>query len=226
MPPSSQQIEVDTGWVFWRSFLLVFLVREAMVWHWIQRLPRRLPPGHQLMIFLVWPNATRASLLLALLLGGVITLVAVLAVSLIVRPLLNRWRRPLVDPAESLFHLAASESPVASTPARRKSGWRWQPGALILTNRRLWFFPASWHDEPWSLAREDLTGIDLEPVSLAQLAPIRNWPDRLRLSTLTGEGAAFAVADPHAVRAWFGSFQGRNEESRSGRVAAQGVLDD
>src|SRR5258708_853422 len=148
MPPSSKPLETDVSRVFWRSFLLVFLVREWMVWHWVQGLRMPMPPGHRVLLFLFARFGTRQSVFLALLLGGVFTLLVILVVRLIVRPALNLWLRPTVDPSGWMFHLAASESPVASVPGRRKSGSRWQPGALVLTNRRLWFFPAGWYVEP------------------------------------------------------------------------------
>ena len=54
-----------------------------------------------------------------------------------------------------------------------------------------------------TLAGEDLDRVAAAPARRARLSPIRNWPDRLRLSGRNGEDASFAVADPNAVLAWF-----------------------
>jgi hypothetical protein len=37
---------------------------------------------------------------------------------------------------------------------------------------------------------------------LGELAPLRNWPEYLRVSARSGPDAIFAVADPSAVLAW------------------------
>jgi hypothetical protein len=221
MPPSSKPLELDAGWVFWRSFFLVFLVFECLLWHGLQQWPGR-PAGHRMIIFLV---RSRGSVFPALLLAGACTVLAILIVKLIVGPLLNRWLNPAVDPSWWLFHLSASDSPVASTSGRWYAGGRWQPGALVLTNRRIWFFPAGWSVEPWSLAREDLDRIETDPPHLARVAPIRNWPEWLRLGDRNGEHAWFAVADPDAVLAWFGPPARRDGDTSSSRIAPQGAFD-
>ena len=152
MSSPHKQLELDARWVYWRCFLVVFLIGQLVAWQRVQRLPARLP-GHRVMIFLLAPWATRRSVVTAILVGGLLTLVAIVFVRLIVRPLLARWLTPSVDPAGGLFHLAAGERVVASLSARRQAGWTWQPGSLTLTDRRLWFFPAAWEIEPWSLRR-------------------------------------------------------------------------
>ena len=60
MPRSSKQVEIDARWVYWRSFLLFFLVHQLMVWHRISLLPVRMP-GHRMIIFLLAPWATPQS---------------------------------------------------------------------------------------------------------------------------------------------------------------------
>jgi hypothetical protein len=128
--------------------------------------------------------------------------VAILVTRLIVRPLLDFWLRPTTDSSGGLFHLAASEKIVASAPARRRAGWFWKPGSLALTNRRLWFFPAEFHEEPWYLPLEDITSMIPEQPLIAELSPIRNWPDQVRVSGPVGPDAVFAVADPEVVLDW------------------------
>src|SRR5262249_56413501 len=103
------------------------------------------------------------------------------------------------DPSSWLFHLAAGEAPGAGGPARCRSAGSWRPGARVLTGRRLWFLPAAWGPEPWSIARNELERVEAEPPALARLLPVRHWPDRLVFTDRAGEQASFAVADPGAV---------------------------
>ena len=95
----------------------------------------------------------------------------------------------------------------------------------MLTNRRIWFFPAAWDVEPWSLAREEIERIEPEPSRLARLAPIRNWPELLRFSARTKEDARFAVADPDAVLGWFSPDPRRDDVVPHPRIAPQGAFD-
>ena len=140
--------------------------------------------------------------------------------------ILNLWLKPSVDPSRWLFHLSAGETVVASVPGRWRSDGRWQPGALVLTDRRIWFLPAAWGVEPWSLAREELERIETEPPPLARLAAIRNWPELVaRSSARTGEHACFAVADPDAVLAWFTPGPAPATPRLSSTHRAQGVFD-
>ena len=73
------------------------------------------------MLFFLAPKPTIRSFGLALLAGGVVTVLAIVLVRLVVRPLLKLWFSPSVDPACGLFHLAADEKIVASVSARRQS---------------------------------------------------------------------------------------------------------
>jgi hypothetical protein len=203
MSPSSKPVEIDARWVYWRSFLLFFLAKQFMAWHRVSRLPIR-APGHRVIVFLLAPWATPQSFAVALLAGGILTLLAIVIVRLIVRPLLNFWLNPPVDPAWGLFHLSANETILSSMPARRRSGWRCQPGLLAVTNRRLWFFPSAWDGEPWSLGLDEGGHIERERSVVADLAPIRNWPVSFHLWGRSGQDAVFAVADPDAMLAWFG----------------------
>ena len=201
MSPASKPLEIDARWLYRRSFFLFFLVFELLVWRRLLRFPMR-APGHRVIIFLLARWATPRSFLLAIVAGGVFTLLAVLVVRLIVRPLLNFWLNPSADSSWGLFHLTASETIVATIPARRLSGWIWKPGSLALTNRRLWFFPANGNDEPWFLRLDDVDRIVPERPALAALGPIRNWPEHLHVTSLSGPDAVFATAQPSAVVRW------------------------
>ncbi len=163
-------------------------------------------------MFFLAPGASIRSLLLALLAGGVVTLVAIAVLHLVLRPLLKLWFNPLVDTASVLFHLAANETIIASVSARRRSGWAWHPGCLTVTTRRLWFFPARWNQEPWSAALDDVDRIAEERSVLAELPPIRNWPLPLRFISRSGGGAVFAVADPAVVLAWFSRAESTHQD--------------
>jgi hypothetical protein len=197
MLPARKPVEIDTRWVFVRSFLLFLLVFELMLWHRLQRWPARIP-RHRMLVFLL-PR----SLLLALAAAGTLTLLVILFVQLLVRPLLNLWLSPRVDPSWGLFHLTASESIVASVAARRRVGWRWTPGSLTRTNRRLWFFPMNGSQEPWFLKLEDVERVLAERPTFAKLAPVRAWPDHLRIQSRSDDDAVFATTDPNAVLGWF-----------------------
>ena len=221
MSPSSKPLELNAGRVFWRSFFLVFLVLECLLWHRLQQWPVRVP-AHRVILFILHSGQR---VLPAMLLAGACTVLALLAVKLLVEPLLSLWLNPTVDPSWWMFHLSATDSPVAGVSGRWHAAGRWQPGALVLTNRRIWFFPAGWGVEPWSLAREQVDRIEADPPRLARLASIRNWPDRLRFSARDGEHASFAVADPDAVLAWFGVPERHDGAASTHRKAIQGVFD-
>ena len=181
-----------------------------------------------MIVFLFARGATPRSFVRALFAGGAITLLAMLIVRLIVRPLLNFWLRPVTDSSGGLFHLTASETIVASVPARRRMGWIWKPGLLVLTNHRLWFFPAAFHDEPWFLPLDELADLVPERPLFAELAPIRNWPEHLRVSNRSGPDAMFALADSDAVLAWPGIPARRDVAAfiASGAGRSTGVFDD
>jgi hypothetical protein len=224
MPPTRKPLEVNTVWVFWRAFLLIFLVLEWLLWQHIRQLPIRVP-RHRLIVFLLAPRATRFSAFNAMLLAGCVTLLAALAVQLILRPLLNLWLKPSVEPSRWLFHLSAGETVVASVPGRLRADGRWQSGEIVLTNRRIWFLPAAWDVEPWTLERKQLARIETEPPPLARLAAIQNWPELLRVAASTGEHARFAVADPEVVLAWFTPNLRRDDVASPQRIAPQGAFD-
>ena len=173
--------------IFRLSFLVIFLVLEWIVWEQVRQRPVRSAAA---------PHADRPAGALgdptgvagALFLAGTVTLAANMAVRLILTPLLNVWLRPGFDPSGWTFHLPAGETPAASVPARWRTGGRWRPGALVLTKRRLWFLPAGWDVEPWSIARVDVERVEARPPAFARFLPVHNWPDLLRF-TATDRGS-------------------------------------
>ncbi len=202
MPAATKHLELDTRWVYWRSFLFVLFICQLVAWQRVQRLPPRLH-GHRILIFLLAPWATRRSVVTAIIAGGFLTLLAVVFVRGILGPLVTRWLSPAVDPAGGLFHLAPGERVVANLPARRQSGWSWQPGSLTLTDRRLWFFPADWDLEPWSLRIDEVDRVEPGRSFLAQIIPIRNWPQAIELTGPAGQESLFAMSDPAPLLDWF-----------------------
>jgi hypothetical protein len=224
MSRSRNPLQIDSGRVFRWSFLGAFLLLEGMAWRRIgQRLAvarvRRVPIL-RLAIWSTW-RATVGAAILAVMAA----LAAMLLVRLVLRPLLDLWLRPAFDPSAWMFHLSAGESPAASVPARWKTGGMWRPGALVLTGRRIWFMPASWGLEPWSITREDFDRVEAEPPALVRYLPVRHWPDLLHFTARTGDQASFAVADPDAVLAWFAPPRRPDTAPPGPRVAPQGVFD-
>jgi hypothetical protein len=130
-------------------------------------------------------------------------LVALIAVRLIIGPLLYAWLAPRIDPTAVLFHLAAGEVTTATIPARRRWGWSWQPGALVVTDRRIWFLPTAWSGEPWLASRSEIVACDCELPLIATVGPIHNWPENLRVRIRDGRQCTFAVSDPRSFLAYF-----------------------
>ncbi len=199
---SNRSLQIEINWIFWRVFWLVFLVCQFALWH---HLRRRLPRGmgqRNFLMHMVIPSAL-SSVFVATLVAAGLTFLAFLVIKLVLSPLLSSWLTPTVDPTAVLFHLAPGEMSLANMAARRRSGWSWQPGAIVVTDRRIWFLPMAWNLEPWSASRSEIVGCEAEQPALAMLVPIRNWPDQLRLEMRDGSQSTFAVADPESASAWF-----------------------
>ncbi len=166
-----------------------------------------------------------SSLVLATLMALGFTLLAFLAVKLIVEPILRSWLRPTVDASAVLFHLAPGEVSLATMPARRRSRWSWQPGALVLTDRRIWFLPTAWNLEPWSASRSEVVGCEAELPAVATVVPIRNWPEHLRLRMRDGSQSTFAVAYPNSLVPDFEPVDQAENVAFPSRSVRQGVFD-
>jgi len=221
---SNRSLQIDINWIFWRVFWLVFLVCQFAIWHHMRRrLPRGM--GHRNFLLHMIVPSTLSSLFLATLVAAALTFLAFFVVKLLLEPLLRTWLTPSVDPTAALFHLAPGEVSLASISARRRWGWSWHPGSLVVTDRRIWFLPMAWNLEPWSVSRSEIVGCAAEPPALAMLIPIRNWPEQLRLEMRDGCQVTFAAADPRSLLAWL------QPDSQAGTVAfpphrlGQGVFD-
>ena len=189
MSSHRKQLELDARWVYWRSFLLFFVVCQLLVWYRLQRIPFR-QPGRRLLVFLLAPWTTVRSFVIALFAGGIVTLAAIILVNLIAAA-----HQALVE--SGVRSDRGTVSPGGGRASRGESvgaaqtGWTWQPGSLTLTDRRLWFFAAAWEVEPWSLGVDELDTIKAEPFFLAELAPIRNWPLPIQLWWSKRPGGTF-----------------------------------
>jgi hypothetical protein len=215
-------LDLDIRWVFSRAFLLIFMVCQFVLWHHLRRIAMGGMRQRGLFLGPVVAISLR-TFVFSLLLAGFFTLLMTLIVRGVLRPVLNHWLRPSVDPSGGLFHLTASEVMIAYVPARRKSGWNWQPGALVLTDRRIWFFPSGWDGEPWYLDRGEIDRCETELPALAGLVPLRNWPALLRMATQHGPTSIFAVHDPAAALSWFAPAQNADHDGVSLGKLRQGV---
>ncbi len=221
---SNQSLQIDINWIFWRVFWLVFLVCQLAIWQHLRRLLPRGMGRRNFVMHMVIPSAL-SSLFLAMLVAAGLTFLAFVLVKLVLEPALRSWLTPAVDPSVVLFHVAPGEVSLASIPARRQWGWSWQPGALIVTDRRLWFLPTAWNLEPWSASRSEIIGCDAEVPALAALVPIRNWPEQLRVGMRDGCVSTFAVANPASLKAWFQPAGSAVPVAFPSRNLSQGVFD-
>ena len=162
----------------------------------------------RLVFFLFQKWATPHSILYALLFAAAATTLLYLLVRLVLEPLVRSWHTPWTDGSAGLFHVAANERVLASSPARRAVGRRWTPGTLVATNLRLWFFPRAHDVDIWSRPLDALREIHLEPGPRIAWGYIHGWPERLSLQAAgdgqgDGDHEVFAIPDPDAVLAWF-----------------------
>jgi hypothetical protein len=199
---SASPLRLDARALFWRVALAVFVMYEWWLWSLIRRIPfHRGRP--RLWMFLLSPRALGRSALVAMIVAGAATIVAEILVWLIVRPLVTRWHAPRVDGSEIEFQLEPGESLYGSVAARRKAGFVWTPGALVLTNKRLAFFPAQWNSPPWSAPRTSVVDARIDPAPSVFWGLVLGWPDRFAVD-LAGEAPElFAAADPGGLCAWF-----------------------
>jgi hypothetical protein len=199
---STTQVRLDARAFFWRVAVAVFLVRQAIVWMWIPRVPFR-HPMMRLLILIFSPRGTQRSIYYAVAAASIATIIAGLIVRVLVRPLVARWHTPQVDDTEAQFHLAPGEWMVESSPARRAAGRSWEPGTLVRTNRRLGFYPTRWLAEPWVCSLDSIVDARLRPAASDRWRLLCDWPDRFEVRTRSEAPEVFVVPDPEAVISWF-----------------------
>lgn len=204
---TKRRFQLDTGAIFLRLALSFFVLREAFVLLFlIRRVKKHL--AVRIWFFLFHKSATPRSIHYALLFALVATTLVHLLVRLVLEPLVRAWHAPWTDGSAGLFHVAANEQVLASSPGRRAMGRRWMPGTLVVTNLRLWFFPTAHDADIWSRPLDALHEIHLEPGRRIAWGYIRGWPERLALRAGgdeqgDGDPEVFAVPDPDAVLSWF-----------------------
>jgi hypothetical protein len=206
-PPSTERarplpnLRLAFGAVFWRAFVGFVLVREVWL---LVRIARHLAwarPWQRVMVFLYY---SPRSLYYGMAFAAILTVAADALVRSILRRRVASWlspRRP--DDAFGTplaFHLGPTESILAEIPARLAwgRGRRWRPGTLVVTDRRIGFFPIAWDVEPRLFARDEVLAIRVEPAHPG-LGLVRGMPDRLVLRGASGEEATLAVAEPGEV---------------------------
>jgi hypothetical protein len=200
----SPSLQIDVQRIFWRLFWFFFLICQVAVWYHVRRLlPRGM--GHRNFFMHMVVPSVLSSLFVSTLAATGLTLFAFLAVKVVVGPLLSSWLTPTIDPMAALFHLAPGEKCLDTIPARRRWRWTWQPGALVVTDRRIWFLPTAWAVEPWSVSRSEVIGYAADVPVFAEILPIRNWPGHVRLAIRDGRETTFAMADPRSLFSFFES---------------------
>jgi len=186
--------------IFWRAFLIAFLAREYAVWRYVSRF---VPKDEPLLRILGFIKHSPKSFHVAFLIAIGATLAIWLGFQILVRPLMRRWYHPKpIDPSHAHplpFLLAPGEEPVVEYPARRLDGLSRHSGTFVQTNRRLWFFPFSWEQEPWSVALDRLVSAHTEPTVRRVLGLVRGYPDHVSLTDDHGVTFRLIVADPERV---------------------------
>lgn len=149
----------------------------------------------------------------------VATFLAERMVRWIARPLCRKWLSPMRGlPPESELPLYLKVGETIETPirGRRKTEHGWEPGWLILTDRRLFWLSGIWQMTAWELDRPLL---DTNPAEFLHQGTAPRWlggyvvgmPGRLFVAMAPGVASdtttwhEVAIADPDAVIQRFGT---------------------
>jgi hypothetical protein len=186
--------------IFWWAYLVAFVVREYGVWRYVSRF---VPENKPLLRILGFVQHSPKSFHVAFLIAIGVTFALWAGFRLVGAPLMRRWYNPRpLDPTHAHplpFHLAAGEEPIAEYPARRMEGPTRHCGTFIQTTSRLWFFPFSWEQEPWSVPLDRLASAKIEPTVRRVLGLVRGYPDHVSLTDESGATFRLIVADPERV---------------------------
>ena len=112
------------------------------------------------------------------------TVVAWLWVRFVVGPLARRWIAPPMPQGEAMprgFLLEPKEIVLFERPSRVLIEGIRRPGALVLTDRRIRFFPRDAAVPSWSIDREAVVEIGFSPVPARFAAIVSGLPDRLAI---------------------------------------------
>ena len=197
-------IRLAFGATLWRIFAVVAVFMEISKWQRLAFLKQMRGTGFRIAALIYFSPKI---LFKAFLWAAILTVLLDLYVRLIMRPILTRWYTPRRRGDEIgtplAFRLSASETVLDEIPARMVSGRSAQPGALVRTDRRLWFVPFGWDHEPWSMLESDLESASSVTVPSRLGSLIRGLPQRLCLRHRDGGETRFVVADPRAVLRWY-----------------------
>ncbi len=191
--PARPPIRLAFGVLFWRLMGLLTLFFALIL---TLAIFGRVPAGKRLGVFLFAMPSFAA---VAFFLAATGTVLADLAVRLIVRPRMLSWLAPRGDPMHADFHLEPRERVEAETPARCALGRAWSPGRLVLTDRRLLFLPTAWDVEPWSSPRGRVQGARTVEPPHAFWGLVRGVPPHLEVA-VDHKVHRFALLD---APAWF-----------------------
>lgn len=203
-PPKPRFI-LRYGPIFWRVFLVGFVVMEVVFWR--KFVQPNFPFRPRFRRLLVMAYFSPRFLLHALMLAAVVTVVCDLIFRLVVRPLMRGWYHPrCLDPTAAHplpFRLGVGETILEEIPGRRLVGRAKQPGTIVRTNRSLYFFPFAWDLDEWSCPIDHIARARLSTPRRRVLGWVRGYPDHLVLDEDSGESVTLILADPeHALR-WF-----------------------
>jgi hypothetical protein len=197
-------IRLAFGALLWRVFLVIAVMKELQLWNRLRPFLVNKSGGFRVAVMIL---KSPSKLFAAFVLAAVITVILDLYVRLIMRPLMARWYAPKRGDAEFgtplTFRLDSNERILDEIPARLVSGRTAQPGTLVRTDRRLWFSPRAWDQEPWSIASARIAEVATRPAPIRFGSLILGTPDRLVVRDDSGAESLFVVSDPLEVLALF-----------------------
>lgn len=197
------QLRLAFAAIVWRVMLGFVLVKEYLHWSKIGRVPGLQIPRRIGYLLVKLPEA----LVVGLAVGLGTALVLSLLLRWLTQPRVIGWLQPRDDHSFAMpfaFRLEASEQIEGEWPARRLVGRSWKTGSLVLTDRKLWFFPHAWDQEPWWIERAGLeTRLGTVPTPAMSWGYVSGLPDRLTVRH-GHRTECFALLDPELVLAHLG----------------------